>query len=330
MFSGSIPVIVSDPMPYQNLRDGLNNLGNHIIQMGFQLGQPQRYSNAAMNLFNMAEGVDVTYQMVLAGLVQPSQMDLYLWGLLHRFRPNTRHFATGMMSHVRLMLDLQDYHWTPNTMKGAVVILQDMATNQVLDRFREQISDLSQVDIAGLPEGLFDPNDPLSIRVYLKPPTHLSRVVDVPHPADGIIVNLGPLGQGDANGDNCVDLLDLQMVLNDQGMGGMDADFCPPSDVNGDGIVDPNDVTIVQNNLGSCGQELPTAGCPNDPSGQACDTDIDDNCVIDNVELQCILDSWAKMLGQPGFRDECDYVNDNFTENQDLQAVLDDWANNCN
>jgi hypothetical protein len=67
--------------------------------------------------------------------------------------------------------------------------------------------------------------------------------------------------------------------------------------------------------------------CPN--PGAGCTADIDGDCVIGNIELQCILDGWAKSEGDLDFTPGCDYDGDGTISNPDLQAVLDEWAHDC-
>jgi hypothetical protein len=66
--------------------------------------------------------------------------------------------------------------------------------------------------------------------------------------------------------------------------------------------------------------------CGGDP---ACVTDINNDCVVDNIELQAVLDDWAAELGEPDFIPAVNYVLDRVIDNLDLQALLDTWANNC-
>jgi hypothetical protein len=58
-------------------------------------------------------------------------------------------------------------------------------------------------------------------------------------------------------------------------------------------------------------------------------SNIDGDCVIDNVELQALLDSWAQSSGQPLFDSRADYDGNGVIDNVDLRALLDTWANNC-
>jgi hypothetical protein len=69
--------------------------------------------------------------------------------------------------------------------------------------------------------------------------------------------------------------------------------------------------------------------CPNDPSGTDCETDLDGDCAIGNVELEGLLDTWGLLSGDPNFDPDVDHDGDGAIGNGDLQAILDDWANNC-
>jgi hypothetical protein len=60
-----------------------------------------------------------------------------------------------------------------------------------------------------------------------------------------------------------------------------------------------------------------------------CATEVYGDCIIDNVELQALLDSWARSIGQLGFDARVDYDESGLIDNIDLQALLDMWANEC-
>jgi hypothetical protein len=305
--SGNPAIIVANPAPYQQLRDGLFGMGQRLVQGGNLLGSPQRYPHAAQSINDMASGVDTSFQMVLTGFPTPQEMDFYLWGLMHRFTPNARQAASGAMPHVRLNLDLGEHKWFPNTNAGPIVTVQNALTQEVTEEFRTSIADLSQIDIP-----IFDPNQP--IRALIEVPGYLSRVVELGVPIDGQLVPAVALVQGDVNGDNCVDNTDLAAVLGAQGEGGLDAEFVPPTDVNHDGVVDPNDVPIVVANLGLCGDVLPTAECPGD---------VDDDGDIDLDDLLLVLG----FFGSGGSGGDAD--GDGDTDLDDLLLVLGGFGAAC-
>jgi hypothetical protein len=76
--------------------------------------------------------------------------------------------------------------------------------------------------------------------------------------------------------------------------------------------------------------ELEEELCDGDPFGTLCDTDTNFDCLIDNIDLQLMLDSWAAVDPSPRYDCRVDYNHDGVVENFDLQKILDDWANNCN
>jgi hypothetical protein len=58
-------------------------------------------------------------------------------------------------------------------------------------------------------------------------------------------------------------------------------------------------------------------------------SNINGDWVIDNVELQALLDAWAKSTGEPSFDARVDYDESGLIDNIDLQALLDTWVNDC-
>jgi hypothetical protein len=70
---------------------------------------------------------------------------------------------------------------------------------------------------------------------------------------------------------------------------------------------------------------LPRVPCGRNPD---CATEVNGDCNIDNVELQALLDSWARSTGQAGFDPRVDHDESGLIDNIDVQALLDTWANN--
>jgi hypothetical protein len=298
----------NDPIPYFELRDGLNALGADLIQVGVATGSP-RFQNAAQVLFAMSDGADVALQQVLAGFPDACSFDYYLYGLMNRFTPNLQNFAAAMMPHVALQLDLGDYVWFPNSSMGAIVRVQDADTNQILEELALPVSDLSTVYLPA-----FNPSTPINIEIKL--PTHLSRVVNVASPDDGVFVVVPPLIQGDTNGDNCVDPVDVNNVLADQGLGGLDAESVPPTDVNADGFVDNEDLNIVVANAGQCGETLPTIPCPGDTNNDG---------TVNITDLGILL----SQFGQSGPGLDGDVNHDGTVNITDLGLLLANFGVSC-
>jgi hypothetical protein len=66
------------------------------------------------------------------------------------------------------------------------------------------------------------------------------------------------------------------------------------------------------------------APCGGNP---ACATDVNGDCNIDHVELPLLLNSWATSAGQPAFDPRVDDDESGVIDNVDLQSLLDTWAN---
>jgi hypothetical protein len=74
--------------------------------------------------------------------------------------------------------------------------------------------------------------------------------------------------------------------------------------------------------------ELYGAPCAGDPR---CFTDVNADCVIGSLELQCVLQHWASPAPASG---ACaglrTWTADAVVGSAHLSAVIDTWANNCN
>jgi hypothetical protein len=98
---------------------------------------------------------------------------------------------------------------------------------------------------------------------------------------------------------------------------------------------DPNHPDPTDPEYGCCYTQLHMRLYSAAPAGSPCGgtpdcaTEVNGDCIIDNVELQALLDAWAKSTGQPGFDARVDYDESGLIDNIDLQALLDTWANDC-
>ena len=254
---------------HQQLAGAMNNFALDLQQIGVQVGSA-RFQRTAETILSMNEGVNEAVTQLLLGLPTIESQDLFTWGMLSRFVDGWRHVASSAMPHIRVQLDLGDYVWFGSSSEGARVIVQDAASNKFLDVYNTPLSDQNTVDVV-----VFDPTAPLRLSVRL--PTHLTRTIDVPFVADGMLIPAPPLIQGDVNGDNCVDAADVAQVTADIGAGGPAAGVVPSSDVNADGQVTIDDVNIVLANVGQCGELLP------------CPWSLDGNRVVDLTDLAILL-----------------------------------------
>jgi hypothetical protein len=237
----------TSPEPFQQVSQALNQLAQHIQQVGLS-----RFAHSAANLQSMAEGFDVSASMIEAGLDKVDNQDFFLWGIMNRFQPMLAQFASSTISHVRVKVGMGDYQWFRSAGPGVEYQVLDARGLALLDSGVAPISDLDAIDVQTYHDGT------ATYWLRFKAPTHLSKVVRF-RSVDGATLNAGQLIGGDVNGDNCVDQGDLDQVLADLGSGGELAEFVPPSDANFDGEVTDVDVDIVIKNMGRCGQEIPAS-----------------------------------------------------------------------
>jgi hypothetical protein len=99
-------------------------------------------------------------------------------------------------------------------------------------------------------------------------------------------------------------------------LGGFDPNFPDP---NG-----PDHIDYAQFWLELYGPSAPI--CGGDPR---CYTDINGDCRIDNSELQCVLDQWARWPGQHHYCRALLSWSSGPIGSAHLQAVLETWANAC-
>ncbi|HXP63132.1 MAG TPA: dockerin type I domain-containing protein [Dongiaceae bacterium] len=257
----------------QNFQDGLYGMSAQLETGSAQNPQPfaeasaavadlaaqirnlpsPRFANPARNLDAVANVLADAAARVTAGLTNQQAADLVLWDLYVELPSEVYHFATGMMPHIRVRLDLSDWIWYPTTIDSVEVQMEDLSTGELLNTelmgMYMPISNLSEFDLPLFVE------EGTPLRLWVKAPTSLSRVVDVTA-QDGLLVGPVAMLAGDANGDDVIDTNDLALVQADLGQGGNLAASVPPTDVNGDGIVDTKDLALVSGRLGFKGDDL--------------------------------------------------------------------------
>jgi hypothetical protein len=295
---------IGAPIHFATAANALNALAARIPLM---TGSP-RLQNAAEDMQRLAEQFSLAGAMATGGLNSELEEVCYRDAVLSRIPAHVKFLAGSMSPHMRIQVDLGDYQWQGSSVEGVAVRVQSAATGQVLDELLLPVSDLLYLDVP-LIHALDEP-----LRLELKTPTHLSAVLEL-FAQDGARVGPIPLVQGDANGDNCVDLNDLNMVLNDQGQGGIGSTYVPSSDVNGDGFVDGADIQIVQDNVGQCGQTLPTS----------CAGDVDRDGDVDLTDVSLLL----AQFGQSGGGLSADLDGDGDVDLTDLSIQLAAYGAVC-
>jgi hypothetical protein len=176
------------------------------------------------------------------------------------------------------------------------------------------------------PNGLFYFSDPNGIAPpidpnfpFFDPNTYDPNAFNPGWPCDSmreIALNIPP----------SFDLEAFAIVMDSGWIDDIRIEFAPPVDCNGNGINDYDDIErgrSMDNNGNSVPDECDPRPCGGDPD---CFTDVDGDCIISSVELQCVLDEWA-VFNPSGY--DCDFNDDGDVGNTDLQAVLDAWQNNC-
>jgi hypothetical protein len=289
-----------NPLQYTVAANALRNIGEQLFAAS---GGTPRFWTAREYLFAMAEGMDVSAQMVATGLPTPVEQDAFLWGQIARVQPMAESVGLALLSHVRIPLDLQLQSWGPES--GPVqVVLQDASLGdgggEVLDDGLQRINEFGEILLLNQPDAGEE------YLVWTKPPTHLAVSQMVPA-IDGFTAPVIALINGDADGNNCVDAADEALVTSELGLGGEFAFFVPSSDVDRDGVVTPDDLLIVMAHLGACGAPYPV---PRDP----CPADFNDDGTVDGADIGLLLAAWNTPAG--------DLNGDGVTDGADLGLLL--------
>ncbi len=244
----------SDALTFFDLTSNIYDLSGSIRQI-----PGPRFQNAASNLDEAARACSIAALMIQNGLIEPLDISTFVWATYVQFRDMMLHFASAMMVHARINVNLGSYVWYPSTIPGAKVLIYRKTTRVFLDSVAVPVSNLSEFDIPTL--GIIEE----TLRVWFKLPRFLSRVVDVP-PIDGFRVDSISLIVGDVNDDNFINASDLDLIRADLGKGGPLARIVPLTDINGDGIVDSLDLSIAEANLSMHGDEITDVKEYHDPN----------------------------------------------------------------
>ncbi len=301
-------IVVNAP-PYFSAQNALLQLGNALLVAS---GGAQRFQHVAEYCNAAAAGMAESGAQVLTGLPTIVEQDAYLWGQVARFGPMTESIALASLKHVRIPLDLglsyPQLSWSPDAAGAHVVVLEPNADLAVLDEFGARVNEFGHLL-------LLDPagHDLASVDIWIKPPTFLAKVVTVPN-VDGYSAPAVALTNGDANGDNCVDIVDYNDVTATLGSGGEFAPFVPATDVNRDGLVTTEDLDIVDAAIGLCGAPDPT------PVPPPCLGDLNDDGVVNGADLGELLSLWD--TSDP----DADLNDDGIVDGADLGILLSNWG----
>jgi hypothetical protein len=302
----------TNPTPFFNVANAMASTGAAMQGLG-----NMRYANAATHIQGMGGGFFTAGQQVAGGLDDMMEMGEFFWAMIDRVPTMSEHVATGAFPHIQIQVDLGGWPWYGFTMNRARVIVQSMSTGNVIDEFEAQLSDFNRLTLP-----LIQTSGQL--RICVKFPTHLSRCVVVTA-QDGMVV--GPIffKRGDANGDDCINSTDRNMVLADQGQGGFGAPSVPSTDVNGDGVVNMADNQVVLAGLGECGDHILLTSCPADISPPPMG-----NGFVNIDDLFGVIGAWGPCPQPcpPRCRgDIVPYPNGNCVVNiDDLFAVIAQWG----
>ncbi len=310
---------VLNPVPFFNASGANANLA--ALMAGVPLpgdatpDAGQRLGNASSHFDRCALGFQIAGDQVAQNMYDAindtPERDTFFWHIIQHYPVELAMLAASLDRHVRLQVAVDGpVGWGFEAVEPIEVELVEL-----------QLVSLSPIPVTTIEMPVSHPGD-LYIRrpdrldgntdadelfrVKVKFPTMLSRVVDVP-PGDGLVLALPPMIPGDADGDNCITPNDLQIVIDNQGVGGEFAPVVPSADVNFDGIVDLQDQLVVQNNMGQCGQAIDD--CDYNGVSDAIDiangdlTDCNNNGIPDECEVASGIAADGNSNGVP---DECD------------------------
>ena len=292
---------VIDPLPFDQMRQSCENLAADLTALPLLLPSTgDRFFNAAEHMQAIAEGFLFATAFVGAnmydGFNDLSERDQFLWTQVARLPNELAQFAKAVDSHAQINISLAPpsfQSWQTEDQGDAIITLvnrDQVNSGNILDEYMDRISETGRLIIRrpDREDGNISISVPLRVRV--KYPRHLSRVIDIPA-GDGLNITMPELIAGDVNNDDCIDNFDVNQVMFDIGEGGPFAPQVPATDVDGDGQVTFEDVAIVQANVGQCGQSL---------------QDCNYNQINDQTEIN---DGLATDCNNNGIPDECDIAS---------------------
>ncbi|MBM4111994.1 MAG: hypothetical protein FJ253_01270 [Phycisphaerae bacterium] len=292
-----------DPTPYFDFANRANSMGSAMAGATGSL----RYQTVREYLASIAEGMNTSGMAILTGLPTPVEQDKYLWGQVGRFHPMSHFVGAAAGPHMRVKLDLMLNSWGPQT--GVVEVIArdaDSPRSHALLHATQPINEYGDVILDG-----FDLEGTKTIAAWSKGPTNLATTVVAPYMDGGTFVPESIQQNGDADGNNCVDMNDANYVMSTMGQGGEFAPMVPSSDVNRDGVVSFADLAIVQSAIGKCG----------DPEPWACLADFNNDDQVDGNDLGTLLGEWGPCPGC-----QADLNEDGVVDGDDLGSLLGVWG----
>ncbi|MCB9858443.1 MAG: hypothetical protein H6818_22420 [Phycisphaerales bacterium] len=291
--------VVVNPAPFAGMSQAMHAFGLHLQQLADQTPDfSERFINASENAQAISEAFAMAAGFVSLnmydGVNDLSERDQFLWTQVARFPNELHQLAQAMGSHARINIPLDPpsfQSWQAEDQGEAVVTVvnrDQVNSGGVLDEYRARLSEFGKLIVSRPDREDGNVNLGVPLRVRVKYPRHLSRVVDIPV-GDGLNVVMPPMIAGDVNGDDCIDEIDLAMVADDIGLGGEFAEVVPPTDVNADGLVTDEDLAIVEENLNQCGQALNDCNYNGVDDRQdiadGSETDCDGNGIPDSCDI---------------------------------------------
>lgn len=237
--SGSMP---NSPIIWENGRLALTDLANRLPAL-----MPARGPQVIQELLSVADGFREVRDMVALGFTEMIQEENFLYGLFLRIVPGMEACGLVMGPHVRINIGPINRGWYPHiSSSGAVCHITDASTGAQLDSIAVRVSETGAIDLP------IDAYDGVSqLKIGFKFDTFLSQTLNVPN-LDGTVITASPLVNGDATGDDSIDLADVTKVTEELGTGG-GINAISSSDVNADGVVDIDDLAIVMSNQSAVG-----------------------------------------------------------------------------
>lgn len=207
-----------------------------------------RFFQMQQSVLALADGMREAARAINDDISVPANQDRFLYVLFNRLQPGAHDAAMGGIPSMRVHLALPPRAWLPHMTDGASVLLTRLSKpGQPEEQMVLPVSETGTIDLPLL--GL-DEAEPIRLGVKVDGfvSTHVMTTAQ-----DGMFVPLPPQQNGDVNGDDRVDPLDMASVMAAMGQGGLDAPEVGPEDLDFNGIVDFADLTIVQAGMGAEG-----------------------------------------------------------------------------
>ncbi|MBX7135426.1 MAG: hypothetical protein K1X67_22385 [Fimbriimonadaceae bacterium] len=230
-------VLPTNPLIWENGRLALTDLSTRLPSL-----MPSRGPQVSQELLALADGFREARDMVALGFTAMIQEENFLYAIFLRILPSMEACGLVMGPHVRINIGSIVRGWYPHiSSSGAICHITDASTGAQLDSVAVRVSETGAIDLP------IDAYEGVSqLKIGFKFDTFLSQTLTVPN-IDGTVVSAASLVNGDATGDDTIDLADVTKVTEELGTGG-GTNAITSSDVNADGVVDIDDLAIVMNN----------------------------------------------------------------------------------